>query len=130
MTPKYKTFLSFWLLFSGCFSFLSWKISHRSIEPSESTITWALNTPSAAKAGFPIEAFEIPYGPLGGDFIPQHMYKGLILNTVFWMTMGLLATITITKFAPHWSEKRRKYAAAIGITAILLNNLMFTIWFD
>lgn len=130
MSSKLKTLLSFCLLFSSVLSFLSWQLSHHSIPPIESTITWALNTPSASKAGFPIEAFEIPQSPLGDDFIPAQMHKGLILNSLFWIIIGTISALIVMKYAPTWSEKTRKYAAGIGIIAILMNAMLFMIWFD
>ncbi len=130
MSRKNRTLVSFTAFFGAPLSLLSWILSHHPIPASESTMTWALNTPSASKAGFPFVAFEIPQSPLGGDFIPRSMHGGLILNSLFWLAIGIVAALLLIRFAPAWAEKRWKIALACGMAAFVLHAALFAIWFD
>lgn len=131
--PIYKkAFLLFSsALFYGSFaSLISWRASETFISPEQSSYTWAYNLPSVAKAGFPIQALEIPPSPMGSDVIPSGMLPGLYQNEVFWAIFGCIFAIILLKTYPAHLEKwGRRYALFGGVT-ILLHFILFALWFD
>lgn len=43
-----------------------------------------------ATGGFPVQAFEYPVPPLGGDWPPAHMWPSFFLNLAIWLAVGLI----------------------------------------
>jgi hypothetical protein len=118
------------LLLSSSLSFFSWILSRTEIAPSESTYTWALNLPSVAKAGFPIQAFELPQPPLGSDVIPDAMLKGLFLNEIFWTIIGIVLAYVLAQRYPALVEKWRATFLILGSIFSFLHIIPFMLWFD
>lgn len=74
---------------------ISYIASRRNIAENESTIVWALDTPSSAKIGFPNNNIEIPQAPLGSDQIPQVFINYIIQNQIFWLIFGIIIALLI-----------------------------------
>ncbi len=130
MLTHIKKGLVYTLLFGSTLSLCSWILSRHDISTSQSTHIWALGLPSIAKAGFPLQAIEIPQPPLGNDWIPSSMLHGVLLNELFWISVGLvLALIFIRRFpvnAQAWTTK----SLTIGTIAVFLHIALMMLWFD
>lgn len=131
--PMYKKALSFisTALFYGSFaSFLSWKLSQTPISPEQSSYTWAYDLPSVSKAGFPIQAFEIPPSPMGSDVIPSGMLPGLYQNELFWALFGCLVALILLRVRPAHVEAWSRRYTLLGGVIVLLHVILIALWFD
>lgn len=112
-------------------SFLSWVLSKRDILPQEAKFRWAMDLPSVAKAGFPIQAFELPQPPLGGDYVPHEMMRGLIFNELFWLVVGTIIAFVIFRRCVTTLEKYKTSTLLIpGVFFLFLHWMLFALWFD
>lgn len=125
-----KKLLTFTLCFSSVLSLFAWIISRHDIPASESTRTWALQMPSVAKAGFPVQALELPQTPLGDDHIPQDMVGGVLLNELFWSVCGLLIAAIVVRTQKEKINEYQTAALALGVIAFLGHSVLFALWFD
>jgi hypothetical protein len=85
-----------------------------------------------AKAGFPIQAFELPPAALGNDWFPRSMLGGFIANELFWIGIGFVLAFLFARFFPRQFANRKWTSAAliIGGVFIFLHLPLFVLWFD
>lgn len=131
ITPHFYKVLFLGFSLASVLSILSWILSRRDILPTEATRRWAMDVPSVAKAGFPIQAFELPQPPLGSDVIPHEMLNGLLLNELFWIVVGLGLALLIYKRYPAIIQTCKGSILLIpGVIAVFLHLIPFALWFD
>jgi hypothetical protein len=110
-------------------SLLAWIFSRRAISAEESARLWASDAPSIAKAGFPIQAIEIPSPPMGSDVIPTEMWVGVFVNHFFWFMIAFLLARPLLK---RVTKARSLVVAsvALGFYALVANLALFAVWYD
>ncbi len=118
------------MFYGSLASLISWRLSETPISAEQSSYTWAYNLPSISKAGFPIQALEIPPSPMGSDSIPSGMLLGLYQNEVFWTIFGCIVAIIMLKAYPAHLEKWGPRYALLGGALVLLHFVLFALWFD
>lgn len=89
-----------------------------------------MDLPSEAKAGFPIQALELPPPPMGNDWIPVEMRKAVIINEGIWVMVGLILASIVIKSWPKKTEETEAIAWTMGVVGILLHLVLFVFWFD
>ena len=125
-----RNILVFTLLFGSLLSLVAWRGSFKEIPPAQSTYTWPMNLPSIATAGFPIRAIEIPQSPMGDDHVPASMFRGVVLNYVFWFVVGSIIAALFVFLKREKAQKKWQQALIVGAFLLLCNRVLFMIWFD
>lgn len=110
---------------------LAWLISRHPIDPSESTVTWASNTLSVAKAGFPIAELQLPPKPMAAGFQSIVEIDVAVIHQLFWLGIALIAAIIITKLLPKKEWSNFSFLAVVSaLFATFINYMLFALWFD